>query len=212
MSLSEFPGGERNEGINGVVVGIVTANKDPENMGRVRVTFPWMEDAGPSYWARTATMMAGPDRGTYFLPEIEDEVLVAFEAGDVNHPYVLGALWNGQEAPPADNADGANNIRTIRSRNGHQVTFDDGDQGGSVEVATSGGRRIALDDSSGSERIVIEDGQNSIEVDSTGGSVSITGAGMVNVQAPAIELKGDGNVTIEASGILTLKGSMVTIN
>lgn len=212
MSLSEFSGDERDDRINGIVIGVVTANDDPEGMGRVRVTYPGMEDVGPSYWARIATPMAGADRGTYFLPEVGDEVLVAFEAGAIDHPYVLGALWNGKDKPPADNADGTNDVRTIRSRNGHEVTFDDDDQGGSVEVATSGGRRVVLDDGSGSERIVIEDGQNRIEIDSTDGSVSVAGAGTVSIQAPALELKGDGNVTIEASDVLTLKGSLVSIN
>ncbi len=84
----------RNSRINGVVIGIVTNNNDPQGMGRVRVRFPWRGDDDESYWARVATMMAGKDRGTFFLPEVDDEVLVAFDHGDINHPYVIGALWN----------------------------------------------------------------------------------------------------------------------
>jgi len=102
----------------GVVMGIVTNNQDPSNMARVRVKFPWLSDDNESWWARLATPMAGAGRGSYFLPEVNDEVLIAFEHGDVRFPYVLGGLWNGQDAPPANNSDGQNNIRVIHSRSG----------------------------------------------------------------------------------------------
>jgi len=98
----------------GVVVGVVTNNKDPENLGRVKVKFPWLQESDESYWARIATLMAGPDRGTFFLPEVGDHVLVAFEHGDINYPFVLGALWTLKQKPPFNNADGKNNIRSIQ--------------------------------------------------------------------------------------------------
>ena len=96
--------------IHGVVVGIITDNNDPEELGRVRVSFPWRGERDQSRWARVATLMAGNDRGTFFLPEVEDEVLVAFDRGDMNHPYVIGTLWNGVDTPPETNSDGSNNI------------------------------------------------------------------------------------------------------
>ena len=111
----------------GVVVGIVTNNKDDEHMGRVSGKFPWLSDEDESTWARVASPMAGGGRGAYFLPEVNDEVLVAFEHGDPRFPYVLGALWNGKDAPPAENSDGKNNIRVIHSRCGSKVQFDDTD-------------------------------------------------------------------------------------
>src|SRR6185295_11928909 len=113
--------------INGVVVGVVTNNQDPDGMGRVKVKFPWLSDQDESHWARVAAPMAGKERGFYFLPEVEDEVLVAFEHGDARFPYVLGALWNGKEGPPAKNDDGKNNIRVIKSRSGHIIRLTDED-------------------------------------------------------------------------------------
>ena len=114
-----------NNKIYGVVVGIVTNNNDPEGLGRVKLSFPWRDCEQESYWARIATMMAGNERGTYFLPEVEDEVLVAFERGDINEPYVIGMLWNGKDKPPGDNSDGKNNVKKIKTKNGHELVFSD---------------------------------------------------------------------------------------
>ena len=84
----------------GLAVGVVTDNKDPDRLARVRVRLPWHTDSDTSFWARSAMPLAGNDRGTYFLPEIGDEVLVGAEDGDPSHLYVLGMLWNGKQAPP----------------------------------------------------------------------------------------------------------------
>ncbi|MEJ2366105.1 MAG: phage baseplate assembly protein V, partial [Deltaproteobacteria bacterium] len=92
--------------VYGVVVGIVRDIKDPENLGRVKVDFPWLgeaaeavsiksdDDRAHSFWARIAVLMAGKERGTYFIPEVDDEVLVAFEHGDMDRPFIVGGLWN----------------------------------------------------------------------------------------------------------------------
>jgi len=130
----------------GVSMAIVADNEDPQGLGRVKVTYPWRSASDESYWARIAAPMAGPDRGAYFLPEEGEEVLVGFEDGDFEHPYVLGALWNGEDSPPETNQDGENNVRTVRSRAGHEVTFDDREDGGSVTVSTADGNRVVLDD------------------------------------------------------------------
>ncbi|MBN9127373.1 MAG: hypothetical protein J0I90_07300, partial [Nitrosospira sp.] len=81
----------------GVVVGIVTNNRDPDNMHRVKVRFPWLSQNDESNWARVASPMAGNGRCAYFLPEVDDEVLLAFEHGSIEHPYVVGSLWNGRD-------------------------------------------------------------------------------------------------------------------
>ncbi|HET9532619.1 MAG TPA: phage baseplate assembly protein V, partial [Blastocatellia bacterium] len=114
---------QENGRVEGVAIGLVTNNKDDQGLGRVKVKYPWREDSQESYWARPAVLAAGNDRGTLWLPEIGDEVLLAFDKGDIQHPYVIGALWNGKDKPPEPNADGENNTKKIRSRSGHQITL-----------------------------------------------------------------------------------------
>ena len=140
--------------IYGMVIGIVTNNQDPEKLGRVKVKFPWLTNAeeskegAESDWARIVMPMAGGDRGLYILPEIEDEVLVAFEQGDISQPYVMGVLWNGVDKPPIEkDADDKNDLRVFKSRNGNKVIFDD----------TEGKERIVIQDKLGKNKVVIQD-------------------------------------------------------
>lgn len=200
------------DGAPGIAVGVVTDNEDPEELGRVKLTFPWRSVDDESNWARIAVPMAGDDRGTWYLPEVGDEVLVAFEGGELAHPYVLGSLWNGDHAPPESN-DGDNDVRSVTSRSGHALSFDDADDGG-VVIETDAGHTITLDDSSGGETITIEDssGANVVEFDSTSQSLSIEAGASLSLEAPQIELNADGNLSIDASGVLTLNGAIIQLN
>ncbi|MBV8281692.1 MAG: hypothetical protein JO347_06450 [Candidatus Eremiobacteraeota bacterium] len=118
--------------INGVVIGLVTNVKDPEKNGRIKVHFPWLDDNHETDWIRIATMMGGNGRGSFFMPEVNDEVLVAFDHGDARFPYVIGFMWNGQDAPPADDV----RIRRIESVNGHRISF--------LDSTPSGGNKGGL--------------------------------------------------------------------
>lgn len=213
MSKSDLTDAGTGTSMRGVAVGIVTDNKDPDDMGRVKLRYPWRDSDDESDWARLATTMAGPERGTYFVPEVDDEVLVAFADGNIRFPYVIGALWNGKDAPP-ETGDTNNDIRKITSRSGHELVFDDTDQSEKVEITTSGGHSIVLDDSSGSEKITISDSkdQNSIEFDATSGSLDITGGTELTIEAPTVEITGTGSLKLESDGILEINGSLVTIN
>lgn len=111
------------------------------------LTFLSGNHEGPSAPARVTTFMAGNQRGAYFMPEVGDEVVVGFEMGDVNRPVILGALWSDVDAPPPGvDPSASNNIRTITSRAGHQITFDDSPGGGKIQIKTHGGFEITLDD------------------------------------------------------------------
>lgn len=187
--------------LHGVVVGIVTNNRDPEGLGRVKVRFPWLSDDDESQWARIAFPMAGKGRGTYFLPEVDDEVLIAFGHGDPRLPYVVGALWNGQDAPPEGNADGENNVRTIRSRSGHELRFDDSGAAPKVELRDKAGDSIVLD--AADDSIYIRGGKEILVSAETGA---------IRLRAPSVEIEAATDVKIEAGATLTLKGAMVRIN
>jgi uncharacterized protein involved in type VI secretion and phage assembly len=200
--------------VYGVVVGVVTNNQDPEKLGRVKVIYPWLSDSEESHWARVATLMAGKDRGSFYLPEVDDEVLLAFEHGDVRFPYVVGALWNGKDTPRYDNADGKNDKRVITSRGGHEFVFDDNDQKGQVVIHTKKNHVITLDDSAGGEKISIVDktGSNSVEIDSNQNSIAVKSAMKLTIESQAIEIKAGATMKLESSGTMTIKGAVVMIN
>lgn len=200
----------------GVAPGIVTNNHDPEGLGRVKIRFPWLSDNNETDWVRIATLMAGSQRGTFFLPEVGDEVLVAFEQGDINRPYVIGAIWNGAANPPETNSDGNNNIRKIRSRSGHEIVFNDDDTSmqEKIEIRTNAGHTIILDDSAGQEKIEIIDktGSNKLIFDSVQNFINMECGLSLKIKANMIEIEADSMMTIKAGAILTIQGAIVKIN
>ncbi len=218
MSILEALQGEKQqtEKTYGIAAGIVTNNQDPDGLGRVKIKFPWLSDDNETGWSRIATLMAGGDRGSFFLPEVDDEVLVAFEHGDINHPYVIGFLWNGVDKPPETNSDGKNNIRKIRSRSGHEIIFNDDNTAmkEKIVIHTKAGHTIVMDDSSGQEKIEIEDKtkSNKVTIDSVQNAISIESAMQLNIKSTKVEIEGSGSLTLKSSGILTIEGSIVKIN
>ncbi len=194
----------------GVAGGVVTNNQDPDKLGRIKVRYPWLSDDNETDWVRIATLMAGGERGSFFLPEVGDEVLVAFEHGDINHPYVIGTLWNGVDVPPETNSDGQNNIRKIRSRSGHEVVLDD----------TDGNEKIVIVDKTEKNKITIDTAKNTIEITSNQDIKLSATNGKISLEAMEIEIKSSANTKIEAganadlkaSGNTTVKGAMVMIN
>jgi uncharacterized protein involved in type VI secretion and phage assembly len=195
--------------IRGVSVGVVSQNQDPEGLGRVKIRFPWHENPDESHWARIAVLMAGKERGTWFLPEVGDEVLVACDAERIEHPYILGALWNGKEPPPETNSDGRNDIRKIRSRSGHEIIFDDGSQG-RIDIHLKDKKRQVLLDPDGI--VIKDDSGNEIEIKSLPGTITIKSKSKLSIQSNIIDIKADASMTLQATGTLTIQGALVKIN
>lgn len=180
---------------SGVVIGIVSDLNDEAGLGRVKVKLPHL-GGEESDWARLSTMMAGSNRGAFFRPEKDDEVLVAFEHGDPRRPYILGALWSQADQPPPDDGNRTqNNWRFIRSRSGHVILLDD----------TPGKEKIELIDKDGKRRITIDSANQKIQVQCDMGDVEIKApTGKIMIEAREISVK--------ASTTLSLEGSMVNIN
>jgi uncharacterized protein involved in type VI secretion and phage assembly len=181
----------------GIYPGLVSDIKDPNGSGRVKVTLPWSPDTASDHyeaWARVATFMGGNNRGSWFIPDVNDEVLLAFEGGDPRRPYVLGGLWNGSDSPP-QSMDGAgqNNLKVLRSRNGVKITLDDTTGQENCIVETPGGQKITLHDGPGSIEVV----------DSNGNSLKL--------QASGITVNAAAKVTVTAS-MVEVSASMVTVN
>lgn len=192
----------------GVAVAVVRENKDDSGLGRVKVSYPWHNKPRVSYWARIAVPMSGGKRGTWFLPENGDEVLVAFERGDLRFPYVVGCLWNGVDKSPITNKDGNNDVRLIHTRKGHKLTFDDGAKG-KVQLELNDGKRLTIDDNG----VQVNDGKgNSIVIDSGSGGLTIQAASNLTLKAPQIAIQATGKLDVTASGNLTLSGALVRIN
>lgn len=202
--------------LKGVAIGVVTNLDDPKKLGRIKVRLHWRENEDDTYWARVATLMAGPDRGSFFLPEPGDEVLVAFERDDIRHPFIIGALWNGQDKPPEPDYTEENNIRKIKTRAGHEIIFDDdkNDSSRKVEIHTEKGHKIVLDDASGSEKIEIIDktGSNKIVIDSVQNNMNIECGASLTIKATQITIEASATMTLKANSALTIQGQPVAIN
>jgi uncharacterized protein involved in type VI secretion and phage assembly len=183
----------------GVFPALVSDVKDPEGQGRVKVTLPWSPDTGGERydaWARVATLMGGNNRGSWFVPDVNDEVLVVFEGGDPRRPYVVGGLWNGKDSPP-ETMDGAGNnyLKVLRSRNGVKVTLDDKDGQERLVLETPGGQRVTLKDGPGSVEIVDGNG-NSVKLETSG--ITVTASAKVTVNATQVAVSA-GMVTVDAA-------------
>ena len=188
---------------NGILIGVVTDLKDPESLGRVKVRFPHLEDR-ESDWARLVSPMAGKARGFFMRPEVDDEVLVAFEYGDPRRPYIVGALWSSVDKPPADDGDAAkNNWRFIYSRSGHVIKLDD----------TDGAEKIEFIAKDAKQKVVIDAANQKIQVICDSGDIEVkAGSGSVKVEATTVEVKASGDMKLEAGGQMTIKGATVNIN
>lgn len=193
--------------IAGVVTAQVTSVSDSQDRGRVKVRFPWLSDTYESDWVRVVQLGAGKERGSVILPEVNDEVIVAFEHGDVRRPYVLGGLHNGVDIPKlgegfVDRGTGEVRRRGFVSRKGHTLVFDDGSEGEGITLITGGdGLRITLDKS-----------KAAIEV-SSNGDVTIDADAEVSINCRRLKLAAQSGIDIDGgSGTVTIKGQQVRLN
>ncbi|MCL4831775.1 MAG: VgrG-related protein [Caldilineaceae bacterium] len=202
---------------NGVVPAIVTNFQDPENLGRIKVKYPWLVDKTgtpiESDWVRIAAPAAGKNRGFYYIPEVDDEVLIAFEHGDPNRPYMIGSLWNKKDPPPkpTNQVNDGSNIteRIIKSRSGHIIVLND----------TSGQEQILIRDKSEKNEIVIDTKTNSISIRAqqdinieAGGNINIKAKGMINAESTMdTKIKAGANYSVQATAKAEMKGAIMNL-
>jgi uncharacterized protein involved in type VI secretion and phage assembly len=198
------------------VIGVVTDNKDPSKLGRVKLKMPILSDKDTTFWVPIIMQGAGKNRGWFFIPEVDDEVLVMFEQGDINRPLVVGALWGGKDKPPDKNDGGDNPRRVIKSRQGSKVTFDDKEM------------KIIIEDGTGKGKITFDSNNNKIIFESLKGDVCVQSPkGDTQIVAKNIEMKAANSVEIHAGSKMdvgagsnmdvkspsnTLSGSKVNLN
>jgi len=208
--------------VHGLTLGTVTSVIDPKALGRVKVSLPWLSGSVNSAWARIATAWAGGSRGTYLLPEVGDEVVVAFLHGDLKHPYIVGFVWNDTDRPPE--VTPLLERRELKSKSGHKVVFDDLTAVWSLTLHSQGGHTVKLDDTAGAMKISISDSsQNlSIELDSVTGKIMIKSAigdivlsaplGQISLKAPSIDIHADGALSLKGDASVSMTGKTVRIN
>lgn len=201
-------GREAGGSIAGVAVGIVADNKDPQGLGRLRLSLPWRSEGFLTDWVRVVAPMGGKDRGAYFLPEKNDEVLVAFDRDDIRYPYVLGALWSGADKPPEPNTNGKNDIRIIKSRKGHMLRFDDSQSKGAITIELNDGKKVEIDD----DGIRITDKQNKIEISSKSGAIAVEASATLTLKAPRITIDASGQLDLKGGASLSASAGIVRIN
>jgi phage protein D len=190
-------GGAGASRIPGVVIGVVTDNEDPQGMGRVRVRLPWLADDAESWWARLAQPGAGKDYGMAWIPQVGDEVLVAFGQGDMAYPFVIGGLWNGEDsAPLGDDLFDAGLVKRsgFISRGGHKLVFFDAEDRSGIALITANNKfRVSLNETDGQLHLYFD---GKLLVDGTGD----------------IEIKTQGAMKLEASQAVEIKGSTIALN
>ncbi|CAG7640757.1 phage baseplate assembly protein V [Paenibacillus allorhizosphaerae] len=221
--------------MDGVIVGVVTNNEDPDKLSRVKIKYPLLDDQHETDWVRIATFMAGKEMGSLFIPEVGDEVLVAFHMGDIREPFVIGMLWNQDQPSPPMSEN--NDLRKIVSRAGHEVTFGDQSDDGKITIKTKKGQIIELGDKADTIKIGEQGDKNSIAISGAAdgkvviksdsslitlnikGDISIESNKAVTIKSTQISIEATGKlelkgamIDINASGIANLKGSMVKIN
>jgi uncharacterized protein involved in type VI secretion and phage assembly len=215
--------------INGVVIAQVTDNNDPNNQARVKLKFPWLDDNYESDWARVTQLGAGPNSGALFMPEVNDEVLVAFEFGDIRRPFVVGGLYNGQDTPNLGSGlfnNGQVMRRGLISRKGHQfIFFDDPNKAGVAIISSDGNLKISLNETNSEIHISSQgkvhlESQQDMTLESQGNLKLSAQQGITLEAQTTLDLKGGSGATLDggpqlevkASGQLKVSGAMVDVN
>lgn len=180
------------------VIGIVTDNKDPDKLARVKVKIPILSQE-TTWWTPVVMLGAGKNRGWFFIPEKDDEVLILFEHGDVNRPVIIGSLYNGKDKPP-DKNPGGNPRRMIKSRGGSKITFDD--ENG----------KLIIEDGGGKGKITFESQGNKLTIDASSADVCVQSpADQMKMVAKSAKFEATGNLEIHAGSTIKAEGKDVTI-
>jgi uncharacterized protein involved in type VI secretion and phage assembly len=195
----------------GVVEAIVSESKGDDE-GRIKITFPWFDGSTVTDWCRVSQLYAGNGYGAAFVPEKGDEVAVAFVHGDMRFPIVIGGLYNGKDKPPAAPVDGKDQ-KTIRTKAGHQLTFDDQSSQAAVRLTSAAGHTVELDDQ-GKKARVTSAGGHTVELDDQGSKVRVemSGGGSVVLDSNGITLKTAGDITLQAGGTVKLSGASIQLS
>jgi uncharacterized protein involved in type VI secretion and phage assembly len=204
------PAGQNGSKAQGAWLGLVTNLKDDEELGRVKVKFPWLGDEIESWWVPVVSIGAGPERGLQWMPEVDDTVVVMFEHGDIHRPLLVGGVWNNKDKPVYPNSecagDGKVNKRVLKSRSGHIIELDD----------TDGEEKIIIRDMTEKQELVIDSKKNTfaitadgdVTIDSKNGKVTVNSKSDLTIEAKGnLTIKSTGNLKLDSGGNLDVKAA-----
>ncbi|WP_430882543.1 phage baseplate assembly protein V [Fusibacter sp. JL216-2] len=219
----------------GLTLGIVTNTEDPENLGRVKVQL-LLRDASDNEtdWIRVAVPFAGNKMGAYFIPDVDDEVLVGFINGDIHKPFVMAGLWNTKNKPPVDNEKGKNLTKMIKTKSGIEVILEDSENGEEsvVDIKTPKGLHVTMKDKDEVVEVSDKGGKNGVKIDAKGGQINVNaekkimvktggsqiildGAGQkidiktttLSIKAAKIDINADASMTVKSGGLMNVEAS-----
>lgn len=197
--------------MNSITVGVVKENWDEKHPGMVKVEIIMGEEGkNLTDWIRVARPYAGPEYGFYMLPEVGDEVLVAFNMGDINKPYVIGSLWNQEDKIPPGTAVEKNTIKRMKTKGGHELIFNDDKEKGSIEIHTAKKLTISLADEKKVITIKDEKGKNLLAFDCEKGSITIKSENSIELNSggsASLKLDGKGKSAVLKADSVTIQGT-----
>ncbi len=200
----------------GIMPAVVTDIDDPDKLGRVKVKLLNRDTAEyETDFIRVMTPMTGQQWGMFFLPEVGDEVLVGFGGGEMERPYVLGALWNQNNKPPVTIQNKENNLRKIKTKNGHELIFHDKDGEDFIQINTPQKLEMKLDDKKQMISIKEKNNKNIIKIDAQNGIVTIEGENKIDIVSgnSCMTLDGSGNkVSISSGQAIEIKSGQIILN
>jgi len=233
VDLLQQDSGKSDDKMYGLTLGIVTNTEDPDNLGRVKIQLLLRDTSdNETEWVRVAVPFAGKSMGAYFIPDVDDEVLVGFINGDIHKPFVIAGLWNSKNSPPVDNEGGKNLTKMIKTKSGIEVILEDSEDGESsmVDIKTPKGLHVTMTDKDEVIKVADKGGKNGVKIDTKGGQIDVTsdkkvivktggsqiildGAGQkidiktttLSIKAAKIDINADASMTIKSGGMLNVE-------
>ncbi|MEG0564904.1 MAG: phage baseplate assembly protein V [Hungatella sp.] len=207
--------------IPGILTAIVKENWDEEHKGMVKVEYVLGEEGKrTSGWIPVAGIYTGKEYGSYFLPEVGTQVVIAFQMGDINAPIVIASLWNQKSPIPADAANEKNTVKQIKTKGGHTLIFSEEEGKERLQLSTPGGQALVIEDEKKCIEIADKDKKNVVMIDGENGVVrvsadkklelSVGGKALVILEAGKVTIKA-GDITIEGEQALKLKGQQLAV-
>jgi uncharacterized protein involved in type VI secretion and phage assembly len=211
--MNIFSNNQDGNKIYGILLGIVTSIDDPENKNRVKVRL--LTQAKDNYetdFIRVASPFSGNEYGVFFMPEVDDEVIVGFNNGDIESPVVIGSLYNMKRKAPFTIENGENTTKALVSKENNKIVIDDSDDNKSIVIQTKSEYKVVIDDKNGKITISDKGENNGVLIDSNNGTIEVLAENEIKLKAGGATVTiGNGNVEIDSDSSIKITSSQIDI-